>query len=215
MTRETVVAAALERADLEGLDALSLRRLAADLGVTPMALYRYVSSKEELMEAMIERAFAEFELPGPGDVGDNWQDALRWLAHAFRRLLQRHPALAEGEVKGVGLPSAAGLRIIDVLLGILRSAGFSLEQAALLHDKLERFVVALVVLERARDARTPEDQERRQRELRARLVTLPPALYANVAEAIDYLCAPPDPDAAFEVVLELLMAGLEALAAKS
>ncbi len=214
LTRETVVEAALARADIDGLEALSLRRVAGDLGVTPMALYNYVASKEELLEAMTERAFGEFELLGPAQVDDaGWQDQLRCLARAFRRLLIRHPALAEGEAKGLGLPSAAGLRIVDVLLGILRGAGFTVEQAALLHDKLERFVVALVVLERQGGARTPEDQEERRRLLRARLLTLPPEPYRNVIEATDYLCAPADPAAAFELALDLLIAGLEVLVA--
>jgi AcrR family transcriptional regulator len=213
LTRETVVEAALARADLEGLEALSFRRLAADLGVTPMALYRYVSSKEELLAGMGELAYGEFELPG-GPTGD-WQEQLRELARAYRLLLLRHPAMVEIERHGLGSPSAAGLRVIEVLLALLRRAGFSVQEAAALHDRLARFVVALVVLEKeGPDGRAPDEQERVDRELRARLQQLPPEEFANVIEATEYLCRPAEPVAAFELAIDLMIGGLESLLAR-
>ena len=63
LTRDAVIEAALQLADREGLDAVSFRRVGTQLGVTAMALYRYVSSKEELLGAMMDRVFGEFELP--------------------------------------------------------------------------------------------------------------------------------------------------------
>lgn len=214
LTRETVVEAALARADAEGLDALSFRRLAADLGVTPMALYRYVSSKEELLAAMGELAYSEFELSRAQVTA--WQEGLRELARAYRQLLVRHPAIAELERQGLATPSATGLMVIEVLLGLLRRAGFTVQEAAALHDRLARFVVALVVLEReGPDARGPEEQERVERELRAQLAQLPPDQFTNVIEATDYICRPAEPVAAFELAIDLMVGGLEALLARS
>jgi AcrR family transcriptional regulator len=213
LTREAVVAAALTKADAEGLDALTFRGLAADLGVTPMALYRYVSSKHELVTAIRERAYTEFELPDP-DAG-SWQDQLRALAQSFRRVLLAHPALAECERGGhTGHGSMAAWRILDVLLGVLRRAGFSIEEAAQLNEQLERLVMALVVLEAEEPPGDPEEQELREREFRAQVLQLPREGFANVIEATDYLCKPRDQTAAFEVALELLIAGLEALLAR-
>ncbi len=212
LTREAVVEAAVARADEEGLDALSFRRLAADLGVTPMALYRYVGSKDELLMAMGELVYGEFPLPDPSGT---WQQQLRELAHAYRRLLLRHPAVAEIERKGLPMPSTSGLRVIEVLLGALRTAGFSPQDAAALHERLSRFVVALVLLERAgfRDS-SPEEQDRRERELRARLLTLPEDQFAHVVEAADLICRPPDAAESFELALDLMIGGLESLLAR-
>src|SRR5579871_3406121 len=93
LNRATIVAAALARADADGLEAVSFRRLAADLGVTPMALYRYVASKDELLVGVMDAVFAKFDLPP--DPNADWRDQLRDLARTFRRLLLSHPAAAK------------------------------------------------------------------------------------------------------------------------
>jgi len=72
LSRRAVIDAALALGDKEGVEAVSLRRLARELGVTPMALYRYVDSKEGLLAAIADRAFEEFELPAEGE-GD-WRE---------------------------------------------------------------------------------------------------------------------------------------------
>jgi AcrR family transcriptional regulator len=210
LTREIVVEAALASADAGGLEAVSFRRLAADLSVTPMALYRYVSGKEELLAAVVERVFAEFEMPADGEA--DWRDHLRDLARAFRRLLVAHPAAAELYFAAIETESMSGLRIVEVLLGVLQRAGFSSSEAALLEGNLERNVLALVLLEtRAAAAGTPEEQAARVRAQRARLLMLPPDEFPHVVEAADQLCGAIDPDEAFEFALDLLIGGLEKL----
>lgn len=210
LTRETVVEAALAKLDREGIEAVSFRRLASELGVTPMALYRYVSSKEELLSAVTERVFEEFELPEDDD-GD-WQDQLRGLARTFRRVLVAHPAIAALHFAGLEAGSASGLRIVNVVLGALRRAGFSSEEAAMLSGTLERFVLALVALEvSGGEPLSGEDHQAKVRAFRGRLMTLPPAEFRHVNDAMEYMCEPCDPDWAFEVALELLIGGLEKL----
>jgi AcrR family transcriptional regulator len=210
LNRETVVDAALALVDHEGLDALTFRRLAGDLGVTPMALYRYVASKDELLGAMADRAFAEFQFPDDGV--RTWQDRLRTLGRSYRRVLLAHPSIAMVERSGEGSPSVDGLRIIEVLLGVLREAGFSLEQAALLHETLEQFVLALVLLETGGGGpRSSEEQERLRRELRAKLLFVPAAEFPNTIEAADYLCGVTERETAFELALDLVIGGLERL----
>jgi AcrR family transcriptional regulator len=210
LTREAVVEAALARTDRDGLESLTFRALAGDLGVTPMALYRYVSSKAELLSAVADRAFQEFELPD--ETVPDWRERLRMLGRSYRRVLLAHPSVAAIERSDEPAPSADGMRIIEVMLDTLRQAGFSIEQAAVLHEALAQFVLALVMLETGGGARGgAEEQDRHQRELRSKLALLPAANFPNVMESAEYLCAPRDREASFELALDLLMGGLERL----
>src|SRR3974377_1574713 len=84
--------AALASADAAGLATVTFRRLAAGFGVTPMSLYRYVDSKQALLDAIADRVFEDFELSA--DDGADWREQLRDLAYSYRRLLLAHPAIA-------------------------------------------------------------------------------------------------------------------------
>ncbi|MFE6968584.1 TetR/AcrR family transcriptional regulator C-terminal domain-containing protein [Isoptericola sp. NPDC057653] len=88
LTLEDVVRAGTAIADADGLDALSMRRVAAHLGVGAMSLYTYVPGRAELQDLMIDRAFAELDLP-PADAG--WREGLATYARAHWELFQRHP----------------------------------------------------------------------------------------------------------------------------
>ncbi|MGW0891910.1 TetR/AcrR family transcriptional regulator C-terminal domain-containing protein [Saccharopolyspora sp. NPDC002578] len=89
--RERLLDAAIAIADAEGLDAVSMRRLAAHLGVGPMSLYRSVAGKDELLFRMADRAFGEIVLPAHGPPG--WRAKLEHIAREGRRLFRRHPWL--------------------------------------------------------------------------------------------------------------------------
>jgi AcrR family transcriptional regulator len=89
LSRDTVVAAAIALADHEGLDAVSIRRLGAELGIRPMSLYRYVPSKGDLLELISDAVLGEEPLPtGPSD---DWRADLRHVAHLHRAVALRHP----------------------------------------------------------------------------------------------------------------------------
>lgn len=209
LTRDAVVEAALAKADAEGIDAVTFRGLAGALGVTPMALYRYVTNKDELMTAIVERVFREFELPPSGSV--SWQDELRAMARSYRAVLVAHPAVAMLDHAGMGGGSLNGLKLIDMLLGTLRRAGFSVEEAAALQERLERFVLALVLQETSAQTRTERETAERSVALRTRLLSVPPEQFSHVIEAVDHLCGPTDPDWAFALALDLMIGGLEKL----
>lgn len=100
-----IVAATVRLLDAEGLGRLSMRRLAAELGVTAMSVYWYVDTKDELLELALDRAYAELDLPG--EDGGDWAAQLRQLAHEHRRILVAHPWVSRlaGEYLNVG-PSA-------------------------------------------------------------------------------------------------------------
>ena len=215
LTRELVVDTALAIADAHGVEAVSFRRIATEFGVTPMALYRYVESKDELFGALVDRAFDELELPADGDA--DWQDQLRDLARAFRRVNLAHPAAAALYFVKADTQSFSGLRVVEVVLGVLARAGFGDDEAALLEGVLERTVLGLVLFETRRASlwTSVEEQEARMREMRARLLTLPPQDFPRVVATADILCGSTDPDAAFEFAVDLLIGGLETLLAKS
>jgi AcrR family transcriptional regulator len=136
------VEVALALADDLGLDAVSVRRVADRLDVTPMALYRYVSSKDELLDALADRLYAELELP-TGNYG--WWEELARLARSTRRLLLAHPWAAPLLARPLAGPHAQALD--QALQHELRRAGFSAAEAGELHDQLSNMVFALVAPE--------------------------------------------------------------------
>ena len=125
LTRERVLRVAMELADRDGLEALSMRKLGQELGVDAMALYRHVRSKDDLYDGIIERIVEEIERP---DAGGDWKTALREQVMAARAVMLRHPwARRVFEVRGSG-----GLAVIDYIesiLGILLGGGFSIDLA--------------------------------------------------------------------------------------
>ena len=88
LSKQRVVFEAIRLADREGVDGLSMRRLAGMLGAGAMSLYHYVASKEELLDAMIDIVFEEIELP-PDEI--DWQSAMRQRAVSARQVFARHP----------------------------------------------------------------------------------------------------------------------------
>jgi len=119
---DAVLAAAVELADSEGLDALSMRAVARRLGVEAMSLYHHVANKEALLDGMVDTVFTEFHAPEPG--GD-WRSETRARSVTARAALKRHPW-------AVGLMDSrrnAGYRTLvhhNAVIGCLREAGFSL-----------------------------------------------------------------------------------------
>src|SRR5579863_2900962 len=120
LSRPRVLAAAVALADEAGLEAFSMRGLAQQLGVVPMALYKHVANKDALLDAMIDIVFGEIELP-PRDL--EWRSAMRRRALSTREALRRHPwAIGMMESRQ---PGPANLRNHNAVMGCLREAGFS------------------------------------------------------------------------------------------
>ena len=140
LSRDSIVAAALRVADEEGLERASFRRIAEELGVTPMALYRHVEDKDDLLDGMADRIYAE--LPVPEAHGDWWAELVA-LARSTRRALLRHPSAVTLFARP--LPGPHGERLADALLVTLRRAGFDEGEAAELHEQLTQMVFALIV----------------------------------------------------------------------
>jgi TetR/AcrR family tetracycline transcriptional repressor len=122
LTRQAVIEAALALADAEGLEAVTIRRLARALGVTPMALYWHVRNKDELLDgvaaSLVERVDVSL------DASASWQDQLRAVLTSLLAVLRAHPAAAP--LVSIRTVSTEGsLQVTEVVLDILRRAGYS------------------------------------------------------------------------------------------
>jgi AcrR family transcriptional regulator len=126
LTRERVLRAALEFVDANGLAALSMHKLGAELGVQGMSLYSHVASKDALLDGIVEALTWEAEMP-PGD-GADWRDALRHLAREIRGLILRHPAAAPLLVSRRVMHTRR-LEQVDAYVRLLMRAGFTEERA--------------------------------------------------------------------------------------
>jgi len=120
LSRELILDAA-EAVAAQGFDAVSMRAVAARLGAAPMALYNHVATKEQLVDALLDRVLGRFE---PEPATDDWVEDLRRFARAHRRLLVRHP-WAVAPLFTQPNPGMSSVRIGEFALGILRRGGFS------------------------------------------------------------------------------------------
>jgi AcrR family transcriptional regulator len=125
LTRERVLLAAVELADRDGLDGLSMRRLGQELGVEAMALYRHVRDKDDLLDGIIEVVVGQIDRPKP--VKD-WTTSIRRQVMAARSVMLRHP-WARRVLEERGTTGPAVLAYIESILAILRDGGFSLDLA--------------------------------------------------------------------------------------
>ena len=121
LNRDRVLRAAVALADEAGIEALSMRKLAEELGVVPMALYKHVASKEELLGGMVDIVVGEIDPPVSGA---SWKSAIRQRILSARRSLQRHP-WAPGAIESRADPSPVVLGYIDSMIGMFRAGGFS------------------------------------------------------------------------------------------
>jgi AcrR family transcriptional regulator len=144
LDRPSILRAGVQLAEARGLDAVTLRAVAAAVGVTPMALYRYVAGKDDLLDGMADLLYAELELP---DEAEDWWDGLLALGRSSRRVLLDRPWAVPLFARPLAGPNA--VRLGDSLLATFRRAGFSAREADELHGQLTGMVFALVAPELA------------------------------------------------------------------
>jgi AcrR family transcriptional regulator len=144
LSKERVLRTAVELADRGGLEGLTMRKLADELGVGVMSLYYYVPHKDELIEGMVELVFSEIQLP-PNDV--DWQTAMRQRAISTRAALNRH-RWAVGLMESNPLPGPQSFRVHDAVLGCLREAGFSIELTIQAYSVLDAYIYGFALQEK-------------------------------------------------------------------
>jgi AcrR family transcriptional regulator len=143
LTRERVLRAGVEVADVEGIGALSMRSLARRLGVEAMSLYHHVANKEQLLDGMVDLVFEEIHLPM---VGNDWAQEMRLRSESGREVLTRH-RWAVGLMDSRSAPGPATLRHHDAVLGCLRAAGFPIALAAHAFAVLDAHLYGFMVQE--------------------------------------------------------------------
>jgi AcrR family transcriptional regulator len=143
LTPEGIFRTALDLVDAEGLEALTMRRLATELDVAPMSIYGHVSNKEDLVLGVVNAATSEIGLPGPGT--PPWE-ALRVVTREFRRVALAHPNLVPLIVRRPPTGSE-GLRTLEAALDALRRAGMDPGVAARAYRLMASFAIGFVSLE--------------------------------------------------------------------
>lgn len=210
LTRAVVVDRALQLADADGLEALTIRKLATDLGVTPMALYWHFRSKDELLEGLAERVWGEFDVHVDGAAP--WPEQLRGLLESLLRVLRAHPAasqvLAQSEKQGEAWSNAA-----EVTLELLRGAGFDPKTASMIARSALWTGIVLVMSEPGAGWLTDEERTEVQRKKQVALASLSPARYSRLVECAIPMTACDDPDFHYEFGVRLFIGGVEAIAA--
>jgi AcrR family transcriptional regulator len=125
LSRDKIVATAIDLADAEGIDGLSMRKLGQALGVDPMSLYNHVRDKDDLLDGVADAIVAEIR---PTTDAASWKSSLRETVLAARRTMLRHP-WAAAVLESRDTPGPATMRYMEVVLGTLRAGGFSIDLA--------------------------------------------------------------------------------------
>ena len=204
LSRERVLAAASSQADATGLEGLTMRTLAEELEVAPMALYRHVANKEDLIDGMVDVVFGEIGLPSGG--GD-WKAAMRQRAIAVRDALSRH-RWAIGLMESRRRPGPANLRHHDAVIGKLRSTGFSMEMTAHAYSLLDGYIYGFALTK----MNLPFDISAQVAEVaQGMLQAFPVNEYPNLVEFMTEHAMKPGYDYRdeFEYGLDVILDGLE------
>lgn len=216
LTREVVVARALAIGAAEGLDAVSLRRVAQELGVTPMALYRHVRDKQDLINAMTEVVLDGIDATAGFRPGMTWSERLRSAIDTYKAQLDERPLALPLSIAYTGEGPPSFWKVLEDLLAVLLEAGFERRDAIVLIRMISNLLAGYLLLltqDPARDA-VPLDQ--RQIELVRRrfalsLASLPPEEFPNLVAAADDAAEVwlSDPDQWWRRTVDLIVFGLE------
>jgi AcrR family transcriptional regulator len=153
LTRDLIVKAAVALAEAGGLDSLSMRNLAAELGAAPMALYRHVTNKEDLIDGMVDLVFAEMYPPA---IGGDWKSELRKRGFSARAALQRH-RWAVGLMEARLHPGPASAVHHNATMGCLREAGFPFREAVHAYNLLDSYTYGFALQEQTIPFETAEE----------------------------------------------------------
>ncbi|MEU5956501.1 TetR/AcrR family transcriptional regulator C-terminal domain-containing protein [Streptomyces sp. NPDC047525] len=206
-SRADIAAAAVRIADADGIEAVSMRRVAGELGCGTMSLYNYVPRKEDLYELMVDAVSGEYELPaGPGD-GD-WRAEMLALGRQTRAMMRRHPWLPRIMSALYGF-SPNALRYLEHCLGALEGLdapyGTKMELIGMVNGSVMTYVVnEFAMAERARALPWTEEQEQQVR-FAYLAGQVADGAYPRLAAALTEGPAPGDADELFERMMNRLL----------
>jgi AcrR family transcriptional regulator len=211
LSQDALVTAALHVVDTEGMDALSMRRVAQELGTGPASLYAHVSGREELVLLVLDQVIGEVAVPEPDP--EHWQRQIKDVLRQTRRVLARHGDLARLFAE-IGVPLGLNFaRATEGILAIVRSSGLSAQDCAYAVDMLALYVSSYTA-EQAGRAIKAEAEGRPGKDLmhqavRAYYEGLPSGDYPTINGMLDELVRDAG-DERFEFGLDLMVTGLAA-----
>ncbi|MEU7748342.1 TetR family transcriptional regulator [Nonomuraea sp. NPDC049158] len=214
LTAVAIVERALEIGDAEGLDTVTIRRLAADLGVTPMALYWHFKNKDQLLIGMADHLILGFGIKTDDD-DRPWPDRLRELVEGLIRVLRAHPCAKSvlEQVDQGAVPSF--LAVWDLALGLARAAGFTVEECCLISKYLLQSAISIADAPvHFRSRHTSEEIAEMVRVKRLGLESLPAAQYPNLVEMAGPMVEGMTAGFYDSFGVDLVISGVEALAAR-
>jgi AcrR family transcriptional regulator len=197
--RDEILDAAFAIADDKGLDAVTMRAVAARIGVTAMALYPHVQSKDDLLEGLLGRLLAEMSVPDPAK---SWQDRGREFARSARAAALRHPAVLPLAFTRPGVTREVAV-VVDAVYQLLLDAGVAPDKVARVERMLSTFVIGYAISETGGRFAANE---------RARRAMDPDAGFAAIARLGPLLDAPGSWDEEFEADLDDLIVMIESSA---
>lgn len=155
LNRGHIIEGAVALADVIGVDALTIRKLATALDTKPMSIYHYVANKEAIIDGMVDMVFSEIDLPKT-DV--DWKSAIRQRSASARTVLSRHP-WAVPLMESRRTPGVATLRQHDAIIGCLRNGGLSVEMTAHAYAVIDAFIYGFAIQEASLPATSGKEME--------------------------------------------------------
>jgi AcrR family transcriptional regulator len=211
LSKAVVLDRALALGDAVGLEALTIRRLATDLGVTPMALYWHFRSKEELLAALGDRVWQEIDIAV--DPAAGWPAQLRGLLESVVAMLRAHPCASELLLAGEKLHGEASMLAAETALAVLGRGGFDPDVASEIARSALWTALMLVMSEPGYNpGLSPDDRAEQQRQSQIRLAMLPPDRFPHMVAAARPMTSCDDPEFHYQFGISLFIAGVEAAA---
>ena len=208
LTKERILRAAVALADEGGVESISMRRIAQELGVVPMALYKHMANKDEMLDGMVDVVVGEIDPPLEGA---DWKTAIRERVLSARRTLLRHP-WASRVIESRTIPTPTVIGYMDEMIGILRKGGFSVD---LTHHSMHAMGSRALGFSQELFDDTPEDPPEIQAIAAQEMAEAFPYI-SEMAAAISHDDASVvgqgcDDQFEFEFALDLMLDGLEEL----
>ncbi|HUA41689.1 MAG TPA: TetR family transcriptional regulator [Streptosporangiaceae bacterium] len=211
LTKQAVVDCALALGDAEGVEALTIRRIATELGVTPMALYWHFRNKEELLAGVGDQIWRELDTDV--DLSAPWDRQLRGLLESLLHVLRSHPCASQLILEGEKQSDAA-LLASETALAVLHRGGFDPDHAAEI-TRTALFTGLMLIMSEpgSKQGMSAAEKAEAQRKQHVRLALLPPGQYPCLVEAALPMSTC-DPEFHYRFGVDLFVAGVKALAAE-
>ena len=209
LSRQRVLRAAIALADDAGIESVTMRRLAREMGAEAMSLYYHVANKDEILSGIVDLVVGEFDLPSPGS---HWKAALRRTAISAHETLVRHPWAAGLMLSATGeIP--ARWRYMNAILGCLREAGLSADVTDHGYHALDSHITGFTLWQ----VQIQIDPEELPDMATAFLERVPAQEYPHLVEHVHQHLKERDPDdeGSFAFGLDLILDGLERIAKRT